>query len=94
MPSDKTLTSSVYRIEGLDDAAIWSIGKEYVEKGRKIKARADLAVTDVLNVALSVEALPQPHRRHANIVGWEADKGKQRLIALELARASRLRLPS
>lgn len=64
---------SVYRISSLTESQIWEIGRIYVERKIKIKARADFPVSIFYENQLFCEKnikvipAPQPHELHANI---------------------------
>ena len=88
---------SVYRISALSDGKklsedqVWKIGREYVQTaGRILKARADLSVDDVYQNTLKVVPAPSPHKRHANITPFPADRTACQRIATKLALASDL----
>lgn len=83
--------TSVFRVSGLADNAIWEIGdKEVAEKRRmSILGRADILASHVLNRTLKIMPDDNPPR-HANITGWPEEKSEQKLIALELAEDARL----
>ena len=88
---------SVYRISALSDGKklsedqVWKIGREYVQTtGRILKARADLSVDDVYQHTLKVVPAPSPHKRHANITPFPADRTACQRIATKLALASAL----
>lgn len=87
------LTTSVFRIAGLTDGEIWKIGAGVAELRQKtLHARADVAVARVHETGLSLNPDDTPPR-HANIVGWPADKAEQLSIAQQLAAAAVLRIP-
>ena len=88
---------SVYRISALSDGKklsedqVWKIGREYVQTaGRILKARADLSVDDVYQNTLKVVPAPSPHKRHANITPFPANRTACQRIATKLALASEL----
>ena len=86
---------SVFCIDQLTEAVIWRIGRNYAgaARGEAARARADLQVSDVRMCQLEVVAAPTNHPRHANIVGWPDEKERVRLLAMESASRSSLRLP-
>ena len=88
---------SVYRISALSDGKklsedqVWKIGREYVQTaGRILKARADLSVDDVYQNTLKVVPAPSPHKRHANITPFPANRTACQRMATKLALASEL----
>jgi len=84
--------TSVFRIRDLGDDSIWLIGTEHVgaARGRAPLARADLSVRIVRQAKLEVIAEQATHSRHANITGWPTERERERLAAMELAKAARL----
>jgi hypothetical protein len=80
---------SVFRVDHLAETEIWRIGSSVVRReSRTLHARGDILAHDVKRNSLDVVP-SEPPPQHAAIVGWpENDKGRQKLIALELARAS------
>lgn len=95
LPSPKTGQTSVFRIFGLSENAVWQMGDNEVAQKRKpplsLIGRADIFVREVLNTGLSIDAddIP-PH--HANITNWPMEQSAQRLIAMELAENAQLHL--
>lgn len=87
--------TSVFRVAGLPNWWIWSLGRKSAGavRGQPPRARADLATAIVRQAGLDVLPATRVHKRHANIVGWHRDKEKERLAAMELARFSTLLLP-
>lgn len=79
--------TSVYRIFELSDPEIWDIGTNVgIISGRRLKGRADILTSSVLDVPLDVnESEPPP--RHANIIGWP-DEADRMQLAMELSEAS------
>lgn len=92
MPSKKTVNKSVFRISDLSEKSIWEIGHKYVanERGDALRARGDLGVEVVRGEKLDVEPDTTPHQRHAIIIGWDSDRSKWKLIAMELAKSADL----
>ncbi len=89
MPPDD-LRLSVYDVSGLSEAHVWSLGRKYVgdPQGKSVKARADLPARGIREAALEVVHVPDPHPRHAEVIGWPEDRTKQRVIAMRLAQIS------
>ena len=82
---------SVYRISSLPDEKVWKLGREYVETDeRRLKAKADLLVSDVYKNDLKVVPGTQPHKLHANITPFPADRTTRQRLAAKLASASKL----
>lgn len=92
-PAHNDHKTSVFRILGLDDQNIWKIGDKEVAnpRGRALRARADLTVSNVLEVGLSVEA-DEPPPRHANVSSWPQGKHVYLSLAQELAASAKLHL--
>ena len=93
-PSDKG-NISVYRTVNLSSEDIWQIGMTYVaqKRGKPLLGRAELIAYDAIAQGLYVKPDPVPHPRHANISGFPIDNSaKTRMIAVELAARSTLRL--
>lgn len=90
-PSDLKL--SVFRTDGLSEEQIWEIGEKRViqamSQAKTLYGRADIKVASVLEVNLSVDPDNVPER-HANIIGWSADKARRQSLAQELAAESNL----
>ena len=87
MPS-KSLRTSVYWTNSIPELEVWSIGERYVASTRgTILGRADFnsfsMVTEIRQLGIDLTGLPHP--RHADIVGWDSDRRKQRLQAEKLA---------
>lgn len=78
---------SVYWVSGMPDAEIWSICALQVTpaKGKPVRLRGDFNSLMAYRQQLRIEVDGNPHPRHANIVGWDADSTKARLQALRLA---------
>jgi hypothetical protein len=82
---------SVFRIDRLEQAAIWEIGNEVARKReRTLYARGDTKASEARRVGLDIRP-DEPPSRHANLVGWpDNDKPRQKLIALQLAAVATL----
>ncbi len=93
MPN-KNGETSVYRTTQLTESEIYEIGKRYVADiwGKSLLGRAEIFVSNILKRRLRVQADPNPHPRHANIVDWPEDKSKHKMIAMELADDAQLHL--
>lgn len=82
------LQLSVFRIEGLDQKAIWELGeKEVVSRIIPIKTlygMAKLLALSAKSAGLRIDPDDTPPR-HANIIGWPKEKDEQKIIAIELA---------
>jgi hypothetical protein len=85
--------TSVFRISALRDPEVWEIGERLVAgpTGRHLHGHAALRVTHVVRAELMLAPDDRPPR-HANIVGWPAEKGAQRFLAEQLAGEAELRL--
>lgn len=81
---------SVFRVSGLPDSEIWSLGLEKVARvrNRPLLGRFDLNAGLVYDQKLSFNADTDRRSRHANIVGWPPEKEKQQSIAQILAAES------
>lgn len=88
--------TSVYRTSDVPEEEIWNIGREAVAKPRdgSLYARGDVPVAAIVKTGLKVVPDTGPHPRHANITGWPPEKDKQKMLAVEIADASELMLPS
>lgn len=73
---------SVFRTEGLTEAEIWELAGIHVKSDPK--ARAIVTSQTVVNCGLDVDPDNIPPR-HANIVGWPAEKDAQMSYAVQLA---------
>jgi len=83
----------VFRVQGLTQRQIWTLGDVYVAlpSGNELRARAELLVEQIAGVGLRVESA-EPPPRHANIVDWPAEKHEWMSRAQELAAVATLRL--
>jgi hypothetical protein len=90
-PADLEL--SVFRITGLTEDQIWTIGTTRVAttRGKTPKARGDVKAASVKN-GLSVQRDPLVER-HAIVIGWPSEPSARQLLAKELAAAATLLLP-
>jgi hypothetical protein len=85
MPA-KNGCKSVYRTQGLSPDEIRDLGRVYVEPMRgPLKGYANQVAQVVFSAGLTVEPDPHPHRRHANICGWSADRAANRIKAEKIA---------
>ena len=95
LPSPKTGQTSVFRIFGLSENAIYEMGDNEVAQKRRpplsLIGRADIVVQQVLKKGLQIDADDIPPR-HANITSWPVEQSAQRLIAMELAGMAHLYL--
>lgn len=85
--------TSVFRVSGLDDNAIWEIGDKEVaiRRGIPVLGRSDILASRVFSRTLKILPDDNPPR-HANITGWPEEKSEQKLIAMELAEDAQLYL--
>lgn len=92
-PSPSDQCTSVFRIDGLTENEIWDLGMRFVAgpRARRIHARADITVSNILNLKLSVRP-DEPPVRHALIAGWANEKHVRMAKAQELAAQATLRL--
>lgn len=83
----KTLRHSVYWTTDVSDGEIWAIGDQFVAPHRgAILGRADVnSLVIYYVVGLKIDLDGQPHPKHANIIGWDADEKKIRHQAEKLA---------
>ena len=86
---------SVYRTSGLTENEIWNIGKQFVAKPRNktLRARGDIAASDIQERGLQIIPDKTPHPKHADIVGWPSEKHDQLMIAKILESKASLHLP-
>lgn len=92
-PSPSDQCTSVFRIDGLTENEIWDMGTRFVAeaRARRVHARADIVVSNILNLKLSI--LPkEPPVRHALISGWSNEKHIRMAKAQELAAHASLNL--
>jgi hypothetical protein len=89
---------SVYRIDNLSEFEIWNIGDD-LRSDKKSKARGDMQVTDITAIKneqgknLQVVEDTVSHRLHANIINLPTiDKAKQRVVAVQLAEKTILKI--
>jgi len=86
-----SLRLSVFRISDRSKAEVWHVGDTVVGRDRFTPlARADLLASDIRNANLGIEAEPTPHPRHADIVGWPAEKAERIDAAKTLATRAKL----
>ena len=78
--------TSVFRVMDFGSEKVWEIGK-YVanESSRTLRARGDLAVSDIFKEKLKIVPETSKHILHANIVGWPSQKAEIKLHAMKLA---------
>ena len=92
MPT-RDLILSVFRIHGLKLKEIWEIGQREVidamPQSKVLYGIANIEVYKVQEKDLIVDPDNKP-LRHANILGWPEEKGRQHSIAQELAAEARL----
>lgn len=88
-PPSTAFKTSVYRIDGCTEEEIFSISEEQVNKkrtdGRKVLARAEILAKVVLAEKLIIDPAPNPHPRHADIIGWPDEPDKRLDKANQLA---------
>ena len=96
-PSKKTGNISIYRTKALCREWIFGIGRKYVTALRPDKlpvlAAARLRAGFYYDQNLRFDPNGEPHYRHANVDGWQADPALQREIRILLARQAELLLP-
>ena len=92
----RTLRESVYWTSNIPEGDIWAIGVQFVTPRRgPIHGRADVNSLVVYQMpGFAVDLTGKPHPRHADIVGWDADRKKARLQAQKLADEATLILQS
>ena len=90
MPPPDSEDLSVFRISALSDSDVWTIGEEYVQGERTLRARVDLLAEVVYENHLTVIPDTTPHELHANITPFPTDKIARDRIARKLALASQL----
>jgi hypothetical protein len=81
---------SVYQTDGLDDSAVWGLGKE-LNSTRSLHGRGELLRADIESVELAIQ-VEGPHPLHRNITGWVADELDQLSQQQLLANKATLRL--
>lgn len=87
------LRLSVFRTQGLELDEIWELGarEAAAPSDRTLYGSAHVVTSQVRAQYLDVEA-DEPPDRHANIIGWPADKNARTAIAQGLARDATLSL--
>jgi hypothetical protein len=80
-----SLRLSVFRTSDMGEVEIWDLADSVVSSKKSIQARADLTANDVRVAGLEVETAPDPHPKHADIVGWPEEKPEQMSVAKEMA---------
>lgn len=92
LPHGNPPETSVFRVDGLGDEAVWQIGSSIAAKReRKLKARADFEARAIAATPLRLHPDDNPPR-HANIVGWPIEKSDRLQLALEIAQKSTLHI--
>lgn len=91
------LDLSVYRIDNLEIEEIWEIGRKDVIAAmtmpKELYGIAKIKASKVLENGLEIKP-QEPPPRHANMIGWPKEKERQKMIAIELAAESELKLVS
>jgi hypothetical protein len=92
-PSPSDQSTSVFRVNGLGENEIWDMGTRLVAAHRvpQLRARADISVSSILELNLSVRP-DEPPVRHALIYGWSNEKHALMAKAQELAATAVLKL--
>lgn len=85
---DTDMELSVVRSSGITDADVHAIGVVHV--ARDLKGHASMLAQIYRDRGLSFHADGEPHARHANVIGWDADHKRNRITAVFLADASTL----
>jgi hypothetical protein len=88
----RDLELSVTRHLGLTEDQLWGFGEQVAAElsAHRLLGRADVTVEVVHRNNLNVVPVPLPNNpNHAHLIGWPADKPLQKMIAQELAAASR-----
>ena len=93
MPAMSDNKTSVFRVQGLTERQVWSLGDAYLvlPPHKELLARAEISVAQVRSVGLQVESA-EPPPRHANITDWSTQKDESMSRAQELAAEAVLRL--
>ena len=93
---------SVTRHRDATESEVWDAGRGVAEFRRQtLHARGDVVANAFLEMGLSLRADPvvdhanlPDNPNHANVTGWpKEDKGRQRLLALEIAAQAKLVRP-
>lgn len=76
-------TTSIYRISGLSDNAIWDIGFKYVATPSKkeLLGRGDFIAANVYDENLRFDPNDRPHKGHADIIDWPEEQKDRKSIA-------------
>ena len=87
------LETSLFKIDGLNEAQIGELGEFVAEKRDKPWCgHAKLTVHAIQNEKLNVDPTPEYHPLHGDIIGWPEDKAEQKEIAIRLAKVATLHL--
>lgn len=91
---NKELKRSVYRVSGLTEPEIWEIGDIHVAEPQHKTAlgRGELVAKAISQQGLEIVPETNPHPRHADVIGWPAEKDARLEIAQALARVATLKL--
>lgn len=83
------LETSICRTQGLEADAIWEIGRG-TRPDRALKGRADFSAETVIEQRLyTIPDTEGTFDQHAVILGWPAEKVEQKVLAREIAKASK-----
>lgn len=82
------LDLSMFRHIGLTEWELWQIGQS-IATTREITFYGKAVVSARAFFRHSLRGIPTPPKNHVNIVDWPSDKPAQKMIALEIAAASR-----
>lgn len=82
----QSLKHSIFRTYDLSEEGIWALAVEKVEPARgKVIGRGNLRISEILENTLRVTPDEDPESRHADIVGWPADRNHRATLAKVLA---------
>ncbi len=85
------LETSVYRADGATSEELWRICFLHVDDpNAPMKARGTVDAGQFFNQGLSFDANGDPHPRHADVIGWPAEKHARKDVAREIADKMRL----
>lgn len=84
----KHIELSATRHLGLSEKELWAAGDLVSAKRRTVlRGRGDAQASHYMQQRLWAVAAPEPDNlKHANVIGWPADKQSQKEIALELVK--------
>ncbi len=81
---DNDLQLSLFRVQGLDESSIWTLGLVYAAQGRTLYARGQLTVSQATPPPLTIRP-DEPPPRHSVVTGWPLAKNERVSLYQRLA---------